>query len=197
MDTNIWLDVSQVHKFLESITPPNLPILVVDDEPLIGNLIKSYLDHESFENVTLVETGEDAIQKIKEQEFSVIFLDLSLKTMSGIDVLKEIKENDKSMSKNARVIILTGLPSLDTAIEAMQLGAYNYLTKPISMEDFFDAFEKALANFYDHQRKTLIDRYSKKSLTHEIVELKRLLEEKDEEIIKLQNQIDELMNSSE
>lgn len=197
MDRNIWLDISTVHQFLESITPPNLPILVVDDEPIIGKLIKSYLDHESFENVTVVETGTDAINNIKKREFSVVFLDLSLQEMSGIDVLKEIKENPESKSKNARVIILTGLPSLDTAIEAMKFGAYNYLTKPITMDQFFEAFEDALGNFYSNQRDNLIDRYSKKSLTEEILGLKRIIEEKDEEISRLKDKIEKLTKLAE
>ena len=101
-------------------------ILIVDDEPGIRSLLRRLLSREGY----LVETassGEEAIETLKGQSFEVCISDLRLPRLSGIDVLRETKR----LMPDCEVIILTGFADLQTAIEAVRLGAYEYLEKPV------------------------------------------------------------------
>jgi len=106
-------------------------ILVVDDEidfmeTLIKRLKKRQLD------VTGVESGEKALELIKEQLFDVVLLDMKMPGgMDGIETLREIKK----ISPLTEVVLLTGHASIETSIEGMKLGAFDYLLKPIQLED--------------------------------------------------------------
>lgn len=192
---NIWLDVQKIQQFLAKITPPNLPILIIDDDPSIGKLIKGLLKRLEFENSTYIDNGADAINITQSQEFSVIFLDLQLPHMHGLEILKEIKNNPSSKSSDARVIILTGLPSLESAIEAMQVGAFNYIGKPMSIDKFDEAFEQALNDFYNQRREDLISKYMQHHQSEDIYQLKTEIAEKNMKIKELEDQIKNLQKS--
>ncbi|XEO76378.1 Protein-glutamate methylesterase/protein-glutamine glutaminase [Candidatus Lokiarchaeum ossiferum] len=192
---NIWLDVQKIQQFLAKITPPNLPILIIDDDPSIGKLITGLLKRLDFENSTFVDNGIDAVEICQNQEFSVIFLDLQLPHLNGLKILKEIKTNPSSKCKDARVIILTGLPSLESAIEAMQVGAFNYIGKPMSIEKFDEAFEQALNDFYNQRREDLISKYMQHHQSEDIYQLKQEIAEKNEKIKQLEAQIKILQKS--
>ncbi len=194
-DENIWLNVQKIQKFLTNITPPNLPILIIDDDPSIGKLIQSLLKRLEFENSTFVDNGQEAIDITQNQEFSVIFLDLQLAKTDGIEILKEIKKNPINKCKDARVIILTGLPSLESAIDAMKFGAFNYVAKPMSIDKFNDAFEQALEDFYNQRREDLMAKYLQHHKNADIYQLKKILTEKDEEIKLLKDQIKKLQQN--
>ena len=186
---NIWLNVEKIQQFLLNITPPNLPILIIDDDPSIGKLIQSLLKKLDFENSTFVDNGPESIDITQKQEFSVIFLDLQLAKTDGIEILKEIKKNPINKCNDARVIILTGLPSLESAIDAMKFGAFNYVAKPMSIDKFNEAFEQALEDFYNQRREDLMAKYLQHHKNEDIYQLKKSLAEKDEEIKKLKDQI--------
>jgi len=106
-------------------------ILVVDDEidfleTIIKRLKKRELD------VTGVESGEDAVRLIKERMFDVVLLDVKMPGgMDGIEALREIKK----IRPLVEVVLLTGHASVETSIEGMKLGAFDYLMKPIKLED--------------------------------------------------------------
>ena len=106
-------------------------ILVVDDEidfleTIIKRLQKRELD------VTGVESGEEAVKLIKEQMFDVVLLDVKMPGgMDGIETLREIKK----IKPLVEVVLLTGHASVETSIEGMKLGAFDYLLKPIKLED--------------------------------------------------------------
>jgi len=192
---NIWLNVQKIQQFLLNITPPNLPILIIDDDPSIGKLIQSLLKKLDFENSTFIDNGQEAIKITQSQEYSVIFLDLQLINMDGIEILKEIKKNPSSKCRDARVIILTGLPSLESAVEAMKFGAFNYVAKPMSIDKFNEAFEQALRDFYNHRREDLMAKYLQHHKNEDIYQLKKKLAEREEEIKNLQEQITKLRQS--
>ncbi len=101
-------------------------ILVVDDQPEVGWLFGKVLGEEGYQVLT-AETGEEALAKIKEEQPELIFLDVQLRGQDGIALLRSIQ---KSRSKQL-VIMLTGHGQVETAVEAMKLGAYDYLTKPL------------------------------------------------------------------
>ncbi|HSE02979.1 MAG TPA: sigma-54 dependent transcriptional regulator [Methylomirabilota bacterium] len=104
-------------------------ILVVDDEAEIRSLLAAVLQSEGFEVVT-AEDGAAALQQVPRERPAVILMDLSMPRMSGMDALSEIKRLDPEVP----VIICTAHADLATAVRAMKLGAYDYLTKPFDVE---------------------------------------------------------------
>ncbi|GAB6099296.1 hypothetical protein JCM16358_11750 [Halanaerocella petrolearia] len=104
-------------------------ILVVDDEKNIRITLKQCLTEE-YEVVTAV-NGEDGVEKFKEDDFSVVLLDMKLPGMDGLEVLRQIKD----FNKQANVIMITGFGSVKTAVETMKLGAIDYLRKPFTPDE--------------------------------------------------------------
>ena len=104
-------------------------ILIVDDDENIRNTLKAILDDEGYVVDTAV-TGGEAIQKTRKTAYNVALLDIRLPDMEGVDLLKLIKD---SVPKT-RKIMLTGYPSMQNAISALNKNADAYLIKPIEIE---------------------------------------------------------------
>ncbi len=115
-------------------------ILIVDDEETIRISIKEFLEEQGYE-VHVAETCEQALEKINELLPDLILLDLRLPSMGGIALLEKVKEKDP----NALTIVMTGYGSVDSAVEAMRMGAYDYLEKPFKVEHLRLVIEKALS----------------------------------------------------
>ena len=113
-------------------------ILIVDDELLMRNFLVEALKRKKIE-VMAVETGEKALKLLKEQSFDMVITDLKMPGMTGIEVLKKIKE----FSANTLVMIMTAFGSIENAVEAMKAGAFHYLIKPFSIESLMANIEKA------------------------------------------------------
>ena len=101
-------------------------VLIVDDSAPLRILYSTYLKDENV-NVYSVSSGRDAIDFISSHRPDVIFLDLYLPDISGFEVLNYVKKQNL----DARVIMLTGSGSVDDAVEAMRLGAFDFIVKPI------------------------------------------------------------------
>lgn len=114
-------------------------LLVVDDEHLIRWSLEQNLKKYGFEVVT-ADSGEEALRLATEEQPDLILLDIQLPGISGIDVLQKVKENNSDMA----VIMVTAQGELDTAVKAMQLGAYDYVSKPFNMEELLIIVKKAL-----------------------------------------------------
>ncbi|NNE38967.1 MAG: sigma-54-dependent Fis family transcriptional regulator, partial [Gammaproteobacteria bacterium] len=104
-------------------------VLVVDDEPDICNLIKDILEDESFD-VSVANDASEARKAIKEINPVLVLLDIWMPDTDGITLLKEWKQNE---SFSSPVIIMSGHGTVETAVEATRLGAYDFLEKPLSM----------------------------------------------------------------
>jgi len=100
-------------------------ILVVDDQRNIRRTMATALESMDHEVATAA-TGEEAMQELRKASYQVVFLDLKLQQENGLDVLGEIL----GVAPNAAVVILTAYASVDTAVEAMRRGAFDYLPKP-------------------------------------------------------------------
>ncbi len=104
-------------------------VLFVDDEAEIRVAVKEYLLTKGYA-VTTVDNGLSALELIKEKEFDVVLTDLKMPKFSGLELLKAAKEHQPDLE----VVILTGYGTVKTAVEALKLGSYDYLQKPIKLE---------------------------------------------------------------
>ncbi|MFZ5997868.1 MAG: sigma-54 dependent transcriptional regulator [Nitrospirota bacterium] len=114
-------------------------ILVIDDEESIRFTFESFLSEEGFEVIT-AEHFEGAIEKIDSASFDLIFVDILLGDKNGIDLLWEIKQRNL----NCAVVIITGYPNIETASEAVRLGAFDYIPKPVKQDRLLSVTRLAL-----------------------------------------------------
>lgn len=104
-------------------------ILVIDDEEFIRINLKDIFTSENY-SVSLASLGEKGLETIKENHFDLAFLDINLPDMNGIEVLKEIKKIEPDLL----VIVITGFASVESAVNAIKLGAYDYIKKPFKAD---------------------------------------------------------------
>ena len=123
-------------------------ILLVDDEVAFANNLLKLMSKRGYD-IVVVYNGADAVNMVGEKEFDVIILDMKMPGMDGIATLKEIKKK----APLVEVVILTGHGSVESGIEGMQLGAFDFLMKPVSIDDLQEKVSEA------YQRK-LIQRES-------------------------------------
>jgi DNA-binding NtrC family response regulator len=114
-------------------------IHVIDDEPIIHEVLSQLLTSEGYE-VELSSSGEEALEKYDSETYDVILLDLLMPGLDGIEVLKSIKKIDP----RAVIIIITAYASVESAIAAMKLGAYDYVQKPFKHEELLLTIKRAL-----------------------------------------------------
>ncbi len=115
-------------------------ILVVDDDDTIRYCLKEALEVEGYKVYT-EENGENSLKLIKKVVPDLIVLDLKMPGMNGMDLLKEIKSHDQDIL----VILLTGHASVDSAVNAMKAGAFDYLEKPFKMDHIKVVVQRALS----------------------------------------------------
>lgn len=114
-------------------------ILLVDDEERFVQSLHTILKHYSY-NSTKALSGSEAIGLLEAENFDLVLLDVGLPDMSGCDVLEIIRKSPKP----ATVIMLTGISTIETAVRAMQQGAYDFLSKPIKHELLIKSIQKGL-----------------------------------------------------
>jgi two-component system response regulator AtoC len=107
-----------------------LKILVVDDDRSIGKLIASLLDMEAYP-YQVVNRGEEAIDLLRSESFDVVISDIYMGEVSGLDVLEAARESQADVE----VIIMTAHGSVETAVQAVRNGAFDYISKPFAVED--------------------------------------------------------------
>ena len=137
-----------------------MKILVADDDSNLRKVLVSELIEEGFK-VDAAESGTKAVTLLESDEYDVLLLDLTMPGLGGMEVLKKIKTLDLP----TEVVILTGNATISTAVEAMKLGAYDYLTKPFKLVELRAVLGKA---------------YEKKELSHENLILKEQIKRESE-----------------
>ncbi|CAD7849489.1 MAG: hypothetical protein [Olavius algarvensis Delta 4 endosymbiont] len=113
----------------EKLTRSDFRILFVDDEKEILSIVEQYLSGHGYQ-VTVSDNGAKALVLAREKVFDIIFTDLKMPKVGGLELLRAVKET----SPETEVIILTGYGTVDSAVEALKLGSYDYLQKPIEFE---------------------------------------------------------------
>lgn len=113
--------------------------MIVDDEESVRTVLKEYLANIGYVVVT-ADSGEDALQKFIPGKFDSVISDLMMPKMDGMELLKQIRQKDT----NVVFLMITGYPSIESAIEAIKAGAYDYVTKPFKFEDVKIKLERGL-----------------------------------------------------
>ena len=137
-----------------------IKLFLVDDEKDFIESLAERLQLRDF-GVKTALNGEDAVKLISENEFDVIILDVKMPGKSGIETLKEIK----NINQLSQVIMLTGHATVESAIQGMKLGAYDYIMKPTDTEELIKLINKAYKIVEEHRdriRRAEIDNIVKK-----------------------------------
>jgi len=135
-------------------------ILIADDEVAIRELVGEILGGEGHE-ITLAEDGEDALEKFKRSWHEIVFSDIRMPKMNGIELLAAIK----GISADTQFVIMTSHASIDNSIQALKMGAFDYILKPFEDLDVItDAANRAMANLSGIRRQqALLDTLSRQN----------------------------------
>jgi DNA-binding NtrC family response regulator len=117
---------------------PGFRVLLVDDESIFTKNMSKLLKTRGY-TVAAVNSGDAAIRELEQNPADVIVLDLKMPGMDGLSTLREIMK----LGLFTETLVLTGHGSIDSALEAMKLGAYDYLTKPCEIDELVSKIEAA------------------------------------------------------
>jgi DNA-binding NtrC family response regulator len=131
-------------------------ILVVDDEPVVRESLRDWFSMDEYP-IEMAASGAEAIQKMQEARWDILLTDVKMPGMDGLELQKRAKQLDPHIT----VIIMTAYASVDSAMQAIKEGAYDYVTKPLDPEDLEQIIKRAC----EHRQ-----------LVRENVELKRRIE---------------------
>ena len=155
-------------------------ILIVDDEKSIRITLRAFLRKEGY-SVDVAGTPDEALQKLRENPVDVVVCDIVLPGMNGVNLLQAIRR----VTPNTQVVMMTGEPTVDTAIEALRAGAYDYLFKPIRKEAIVSVVNKA-ANLkaVDDERQRLLEENRRYQ-----AELEQVVEQRTQALRETQEQL--------
>ena len=151
-------------------------ILVVDDDPGHRAMLRTLLSGWGY-TVTEADDGGAAIDKVQHQAFDLVLMDIRMITVSGLQALTEIKAFNPSIP----VILMTAFSSVETAVEALKNGAYDYLTKPLDFDELRLTMERAMEHLHLKEenrllRESLGDHFDRRNLIGRSQAMVRLLE---------------------
>ena len=118
---------------------PPVRVLVVDDDQAILEFMETFLTKDGFEVTTLL-NPKDAPEEVKTGGYHLVVLDLMMPGLGGVEVLEQIRRVDSDVA----VVIFTGYPSLDTAVQSMKLDAVDYLKKPFNPDEFREVLDRVM-----------------------------------------------------
>ncbi|HDY71056.1 MAG TPA: sigma-54-dependent Fis family transcriptional regulator, partial [Nitrospirae bacterium] len=121
-------------------------VLIVDDEEPVRRLLSKELKRKGYETDT-AEDGSAALHKIRKTNYDIVLLDIVMPGLDGLALMKKVKADPASPA----IIVLTGRATVDTAVEAMKNGAYDYLTKPYKLEELVIIINRA----YEQRRLSI------------------------------------------
>ena len=134
-------------------------ILVVDDEQSIRTMLRAVLSKEGYD-VSEAADGASALKAVEDQDFDLVLMDIRMTDMDGIETMREMKK----ISPSIPVVMMTAYASVKTAVEALKTGAYDYLTKPLDIDELKILVEKGLEHYRLREenvalKERLSDRY--------------------------------------
>ncbi len=125
------------------MTEEQVRLLVVDDEESVRNLLQRILEGAGYPVTTAV-NGKDALYKVSLQEAQVVLLDIHMPEMSGMEVLHKLTAD----APDYCVIMVTAVTDIDTAVEALKMGAYDYITKPFDQNEVKQKVQQAIEKWH-------------------------------------------------
>jgi len=144
---------------------PSNSLLIVDDEPIVRESIRDWLSDAGYQ-VATAESGEEALELLENQDFSVMVLDIRMPGQTGISVLRQVRAQRPWIKS----IIITAYPSAETNAEALKLGAIDYLVKPV-IPDYLERLIRETLQSID--KEATIVKEAIKPLAPELVEIKK------------------------
>lgn len=139
-------------------------ILVIDDEFTIRHMIKTILEKNGYE-VDMAEDGKIGLEKVKADIYDIILCDIKMPVLDGFGFLNGLKESDVA----ATVIMMTAYGSIDTAVEAIRKGAYDYISKPFKADEILIAIKKAEERERLIKENLILKRETEKQLTANVI----------------------------
>jgi len=124
---------------------PSTKILILDDEEVVCDRLKPVLEKHGY-HVETFEDGASAVQRLSEQRFDVLVTDLKMPGVSGLDVLRFVREH----SPSTRVVVITGFATAETAREAMEQGAVEFIPKPFRLSYLRDVIVRIAEEVRSH-----------------------------------------------
>jgi DNA-binding NtrC family response regulator len=121
---------------------PTDRVLVVDDELFVRELLDEYFSKLKF-RVDVAESGEAALKMVAENRYNVALIDLKMTGLNGLETLKKIRESDAGVV----VVLMTGYPTVESSIDALRAGAYDYIVKPFRLNELRDIVAGAIKEF--------------------------------------------------
>ncbi len=165
-------------------------VLVVDDEEIVRNPLQRVLKEAGYDVVTAA-NGQEALDKMPQLRIELVLLDIKMPDMSGMEVLRQLTTNWPETG----VVMVTAVADAQTAVEAMKLGAYDYITKPFSRDDVVLTVQRAIERRYlllenERHRLELEKRVSEQAqrLQEQFAELVETLSREHKLIYKLAEQ---------
>jgi DNA-binding NtrC family response regulator len=148
-------------------------ILVVDDELIVRESLGGWLTRDGH-SVEKASSGEEALAKCESTRYDIVLLDIKMEGMSGLDVLKKLKESDPDVA----VVMITAYGSIPSAIEAMKNGAHEYLLKPFDPDELMILIEKII-QYQAQSRETqfLRDQYRERARVESMMGQSKALQE--------------------
>lgn len=156
---------------MKEVQKRNIRTVIVDDDRTIGDILKDLISNEHI-SVKVFKDGLEAVKSITEEPVDVVITDLMMPRISGLEVLRQAKV----MNPEVVVIIITGHGSLETAIEAIREGAYDYIKKPFKLQEMEIVFKNAV---------------EKVDLTREKTQLLKQLKEAYDQLVAIKKERDE------
>lgn len=122
-----------------TLAKPKARILIVDDDPIVRDSLGQWFDSEGY-RVDTISSGREALERIDRERWDLALLDIKMPGMDGIQLQGRLREIDPDMP----LIIMTGYASVETAVQALKNGAYDYITKPFDPDELVHLVTKAL-----------------------------------------------------
>ncbi|MDI6786338.1 MAG: response regulator [bacterium] len=155
-------------------------ILYVDDEEDAREVFSDILKYKGYE-VDTAKDGYEAIEKVKKKSYSVILTDIKMPGLSGIDMFKEIKK----INLDLPILMITGYPRMETAVELMKLGAFAYISKPIELDKLYREIEVAI-----EKEKLII---KNKELFHNLQKANKELEVANQKVVEYNKNLEKMV----
>lgn len=133
-------DSNELPSEVAGVSDPESRVLVVDDEPLIRELLVEYLGMEGLA-ASAAENGKVALKLMKTEPFDLVLTDMKMPEMTGLEFIRRVRDFDEDIM----TIMMTGFGTVESAIEAMKLGAFDYILKPFKPEQVVGLVKRALA----------------------------------------------------